>query len=235
MGSASSVTLEQGNAAEADGFRPICDRQTLTCRGCGDDSECDVNADLSQCLLGSCLACDATDHAGCTEAGSTPICDGDACRACASDNECATRPGNLDQCIAQGRRAGSCALCDPLDNAGCDGGSPVCDAGECRPCAGNAECNPGGGNQFTCTNGQCTGCNPADHDGCAANSATPFCDQQTESCRPCLSDAECGAVPGADGQCALGRCVECDPFDNAGCNADGATPVCCNNVCEPAM
>ena len=213
---------------EADGFRPICDLGSRTCRGCGDDGECDVDPTLTQCLLGSCLACDATDHAGCDEAGRAPICDGADCRRCESDNECATRPGTLDQCLA----TGACAECDTVDNAGCDGATPFCDGGDCRPCVNNGQCNPGGGGQFTCTNGRCTGCNPNTHDGCAANSATPFCAQETESCRPCLNDDECGDVPGAEGQCVLGRCVECDPFDNAGCNDQGATPVCRNNTCE---
>ena len=214
---------------------PICDVGSTTCRACAEDAECQSRpGDLNECVVGvGCRACDPDDHAGCDEVGATPICDGDSfdCRACGvvnGDTECASRPGDRNECVA-----GECQVCDVDDHAGCteDGATPICDAGTntCRRCTLDAECvdRPGKRNACSAT-GTCETCEPIVHDGCAEDSATPICDADTLICRGCLEHAECAGRPGDLEYCDDGECVLCEVGTNNGCA--GVTPYCDRRV-----
>jgi len=83
-------------AAAAAGCESTPASDTRNCGRCG--NACAAGA---QCLSGVCRACDPANSSGCTESSTTPICDAATytCRACTANNECATRPGNLNSCI----------------------------------------------------------------------------------------------------------------------------------------
>ena len=222
--------------APCDLITPICDEVDNRCEDCVNDQECtDRPGAEDQCVAGDCRACDPTagqGNAGCDAASGSPICSAATltCRACQADNEC----GAGRFCNAA---SGRCGACDPTRNS-CAGATPVCDAMSftCRACGGDPDCvgNAGGAQ---CVAGQCRACDPATADGCTENSATPICDGATFSCRACggggAGDTECTNRPGNRDQCVAGNCRACDPADDTGCNANGATPNCSAAfVCE---
>lgn len=72
-----------------------------------------------------------------------------------------------------------------------------------------------------CVAGRCADCDPATHQGCAADGPTPTCDPESLSCVGCAADADCRGrhcLPG-------GRCAECDPADHRGCGLP-ERPIC---------
>jgi hypothetical protein len=224
--------------APCDLITPICDEVDNRCEDCVNDQECvDRPGSEDQCVAGDCRTCDPTagqGNAGCDGASGTPICSAATltCRACQADNEC----GAGRFCIAA---SGRCGACDPLRN-NCGGATPNCNAVTLTCVAGgcqvDADCNGNpAGNQ--CVAGQCRACDPTQSDGCAENSATPICDPASFTCRACgagaAGDTECTNRPGARDQCVAGNCRACDPADDTGCNANGATPNCSAGfVCE---
>ncbi len=201
------------------GPTPICNPDTLVCRGCAGDDECPSVAPGSAedadrdgdgpiapasaspfCVDRQCRECNPDSHGGCDQEGPRPICRAGDCRACERDANCLERPGNLDQCIPDGPAAGLCKLCDPADNAGCDDpAAPVCDPQTftCVGCAEDAECNRGrdpGLASLECVAGLCSQCDPRDGQlnvGCDPLSDVPICDGERNFCRTCISSAEC--------------------------------------------
>jgi len=120
---------------------------------------------------------------GCTPpyCGGGEICDPVtlACRACASNAECALRDPTQSACVAGTCRA-ACA-----SNAECasDPAGSVCDGGGCRPCVADVECTTGAGVCIDTAGGHCAGTAEAlfveyDPAGCAGadgSSAHPYC------------------------------------------------------------
>ena len=244
-------------------FAACVDQQ---CRECDDDVDifCQ-NAPTAraegrlQCVGTGCFVCDprvregdvdALGQYGCDESDDNPICDpdGNTCRACESDAECSTRPGDRNQCVE-----GRCVVCGPDDYAGCgDPDAPVCDGGTltCRGCQVTAECDviSRDGPQLECVDGQCRGCNVEGNLGCSPFGAAPICNPGTLVCRGCGGDGECPSRPGSneveDGAdpaipasdlnfCFQSECRQCRPGDHAGCNEASARPICSAGDCAP--
>ncbi|MCA9537683.1 MAG: hypothetical protein KC620_02270 [Myxococcales bacterium] len=203
------------NAGCADAARPVCDPETLTCAVCQDDAECGPGL---SCTGGRCTGCDPAGNRGC-ENPSAPICDAAdrTCRSCLDSLEC-TLPGR-GQCVD-----GRCVECDVATHEGCVEASqrPICEAGTCRPCANNPQCELRPGEGDICADGICQICDGVHHAGCE-DPAAPICEGGAR-CRPCAGDGECASRPGVRGQCVAGQCAACDPEDGAGC--DAAAPIC---------
>ena len=224
------------------GAAPICvlsaDAVGTVCRACLDDDECPAQPDADEdpdgpgplapaserdfCLQGQCAACRTVDHLGCEEDGARPICAAGSCVSCAFDFDCEGRPGELDECIAEGPQAGQCKRCDPIDHAGCDDpAAPVCgDDFVCRPCDVDAECDRGDGALRACVDGVCAECDPTPgraESGCDPLSDVPICDAASASCRRCAESADCVALDRNLVGCVGGRCTACDPFTQVGC------------------
>ncbi|MCA9557537.1 MAG: putative metal-binding motif-containing protein [Myxococcales bacterium] len=228
-----------GPLPQCAGLTPVCD--SAECVECLNNLHCTgfENGDGSRghpggafCIDRQCKECNPVNNAGCDADGTAQICGDNAeCRSCQSDAECVVRGIDRDQCVSVGgvRR---CVACDPTDNSGCSGDTPICDDQTltCRGCRENNECSGGeclkapGENE-----GVCEGCDPVQHTPCGG--ATPIC--RAGECQECLADADCAGRPWPGGenrtQCVEGRCQFCDPTQNhAGC---GANELCCNFVC----
>ena len=219
---------------------PICDAGTSVCRACAADDEC--GADL--CVEGRCRACNPATNAGCTDPANNPFCSTATftCGACTEDSHCTTHGQNATQCVND-----ACVLCDSADGAGCNAGSPVCSNGACigcddsQDCVGNvnatgnacvanacvacngdADCNDHHlGN--VCNNGVC---GPCEGDGnCLGHTDGNVCltAQNPDVCGACAANADCANHPTGT-QCVNNSCAECNPLDNAGC--DAAAPIC---------
>ncbi|MGC6417773.1 MAG: hypothetical protein ACON3Z_11690 [Bradymonadia bacterium] len=218
--------------------RPICGDDNR-CRGCLENGaeEC-PNGKF--CVRGRCLECDNRDGRGCDITSDTPICNAEAtCDACTADAECqlADRNSPLNQCVTV-NGIGRCEICDPSDNAGCTTpGAQVCNGVTrvCGPCTNDAQCQrglePAVAAQVVCDEdtGSCTGCQEFEDVGCRLDGDQPICDGGT--CRGCVADADCDTHhPGT--QCVRGRCQECDPSSQAGC--DELAPICgVEGACGP--
>ncbi len=100
---------------------PVCNITTDVCDPCTDSSQCTRFADSPVCesTSGSCVGCvDASDCAG-----TRPICDMNACRACRADTECPSGACGTDgACVpendvlylsATGTNAGTCSRAQP--------------------------------------------------------------------------------------------------------------------------
>ncbi|HEY2899681.1 MAG TPA: right-handed parallel beta-helix repeat-containing protein [Polyangia bacterium] len=150
------VACSNVNKAQCTGTKPVCDGQDF-CRGCNGDNECPVAN--PGCLLtganaGACVACTKSDHCKTAPGGHVcdtksnqcvecvvdmdcgadkPICDGDKCRICKTDKDCADGYGMLPGlCLDSGRCAGAgdvlyvnqdtqhpCSTTGPLGNVRC--------------------------------------------------------------------------------------------------------------------
>ncbi|MCB9553696.1 MAG: hypothetical protein H6705_17790, partial [Myxococcales bacterium] len=216
---------------------PICGADE-TCRACANDAECADNPNNGgQCIAsGACTQCDPDAQVGCVEASANPYCaNNGACRPCANDAECVSVPGTRNECVTTAG-ATRCELCDPAGNAGCNAASttPICGGAvgnrACRACQNDGECGAG----LQCITagaqrGACRACDPANNDGCDANSATPVCDGATFRCVGCANDTQCAGRADGRLQCVSGRCERCDPgdpTDAGGCPEVSAAPIC---------
>ena len=228
-----------GPLPQCSGLTSVCDN--TQCVECLNNGHCTAfeNADGSRghpggsfCIDTECKQCNPVNNSGCSADGTAQICGDNAeCRSCQSDAECAVRGIDRDQCVSvDGVRR--CVTCDPLDNSGCSGDTPVCDGLTlaCRGCRNSPDC---GGRECLIAIGQvegvCQGCDPGSHTPCAG--AAPIC--AAGECRECQSDNECANRPWPNNevrtQCVEGRCQFCDPTaNNAGCLAN---QLCCNFVC----
>ena len=218
---------ETNAGCQLDSPRPYCDPgagagpENAFCRACAVDGECPGERICRE--EGRCVVCVNATGEGCDEPGAEPVCGNGACRECRNDGECLARDGERDECVD-----GGCALCDPVDNAGCDDPErPACRAGRCQACIDDGECLEALAGQCIASTGECAACDPLDNAGC--DPATPICDRGDLTCRQCDDDGECGAGEICNG---AGRCETCDP--NArddddplvarGC--DEASPIC---------
>ena len=205
------------------GASPVCDANTLSCRGCANDGDCADNARGDQCLgNGRCRPCDPNGNQGCDAGSNEPVCRGGGqnfqCSSCQDDGQCAGNP-NGEQCVA----GGACKACDPADNAGCGGGTPICDGGTftCRACANDGEC----GADF-CVAGACEACDPDGNGGCDAGGAVPICRGNPLDCRACNNNNQCAQNPNGNVCSPANGCRQCDPADHEGCDAGSNAPVC---------
>ncbi len=191
---------------------PVCDAGNFSCRACANDMECPGD---SQCVGGRCEGCDPADDSPC--AGAAPICgDNNECRGCANDAECANKDPANGQCLPDGR----CAPCDPANHAGC-GANQLCCNLQCQATNPGTQCEVCG-----------VACGDNSADSCVSRvcrcGGNPECEGQTAFCGDgqcvnCRDDGDCGGVRT---QCVADQCERCDPADDAGCAANGGTPVC---------
>ena len=158
---------------------------------CTADSDCLNDPAFALCDLSQhrCVrSLDGGDscHAG-TCFGSSPICDSNtnACRACATNDECKALLSGTDVCVMSGMKSGQCVAC--LTSTDCGTDTPVCDANQCRICRAHAEC----ASRVCRIDGQCVdpnnvlyvdnrGMQPlacaAKFNGADGSQANPFCD-----------------------------------------------------------
>lgn len=235
---AGSEVCVQGQCSACDptddsgcsGTTPICDDATRTCRGC---TASDCVAPQTCADTGECVGC--TDNANCT-ARTAPICNAATmtCRGCTNATDCMTELGRAF-CLADGR----CTDCNPTDNAGCTGTTPVCRTtggmtacvacttdGDCAGRAGTPVCAQSGANA-----GACVACDAEDSSVCAALGQT--CDVANNRCVQCLMNAQCsGTTPICDG----GTCRACTASDCTApsvCVTSGPLTGACG-ACNPA-
>ncbi len=232
------------NAQACGGNTPFC--LNGACRGCRNNNDCGPD---ELCCNNACAptggavgqqctacgtACNQANSDGCDDrscrcgagaacGGATPVCDdaNDRCVQCLADGDCAGNP-NGNECVNN-----QCRRCDPNGHSGC---------GANQLCCNNACVNTGAG-----LGESCTACNVACVQDttnvcsnrtclCGANQpcagASGLCVDGTGQCAACRVDGDCG---GATPQCVAGACRACDPLDDAGCTANGGSPICGNN------
>lgn len=86
------------DAHDCGGLTPVCDGQSMTCRGCQSDDECaSLDASKPACLIaadggttGVCVACTANKHCP----GTAPVCNThtNSCQGCLVDDDCKLHP-----------------------------------------------------------------------------------------------------------------------------------------------
>ncbi len=168
-------------------------------RSCTSAAQCSGIA--SNCVAGSCSACEATCPTG------EPICIASVgCVECGGNADCgAGSPFCLDN---------RCREC--LTNVDCPASAPSCEPREhrCRPaCMTAMDCS---GDAPICdTNMTCVGCRTSAD--CMID--RPICDSQTRQCVECIGAADCGA-----GQpfCVNNHCREC----RGSSDCPASQPVC---------
>lgn len=107
----------------------------------------------------------------------------------------------------------------------CDGSAQIClPTGVCVECQKNTDC--ASGKLCLASVGQCVEC--LNDSACSGKPAASACDQSTNTCSPCTSNAQCDLVSGKN-VCNAGACVECTQKDRASCKTDSAEQA----VCDP--
>jgi hypothetical protein len=182
--------------------------------GCASGAASVCNA--RTCMCGAQPAC-TTAAPYCLASGA-----GSACAQCKDAKDCQGRTDGKTQCVA-----GSCATCNPADNAGCSGSTPVCNASSrtCERCSSTPDNCPG---SLVCTpSGACGGCANAAND-CMTPTA-PICDSATTQCKSCTQgtagDSEC-MTQRQKPYCEAGRCGSCRPGSDMGCDLASTSPAC---------
>jgi len=110
----------------------------------------------------------------------------------------------------------------------CEGATPICnpDAGMCRSCASNDECQTRSPDARFCSAGGCVGCIASTD----CPPARPICGDVTRTCAPCQDNAACVANYPTSRICLGGACVGC--ATDADCA--GPKPICGDgHVCVP--
>jgi hypothetical protein len=240
------AVADDASAADAatDGAATsICD--PLTNAGCIAGERC----------LGvrGCMRCDPLSMVGmngCEPAAA--VCrlgtDGRAqCTACLVNADCGAS-GFCD--TASGACTNVCDPDGPLGDNGCSGQTPYCGAsGAGYACRGCAPTDCAGTTPYCVESGalagSCVACRDPSH--CVGDPQRPVCDLATLSCRvleprdcsgatpviangrcaECLSDTECGAVPGRPYCGAGSQCVSCAALPSVACSERSpASPLC---------
>lgn len=217
------------------------------CAECGPNSEC-ANPELL-CVDNACWACNPTTHEGCGE--TAPYCtlvgvnahsgdagsssgasDGPRCAECRTGSE-------FDDCVSGACVNGSCQPCNPEDNAGCDGSTPICAptsaedgaiVGEqCVQCANHGDCAGHAAGGY-CVNNQCTACDVATNEGCEGERAVcvnvaPPSTAPLFECHECLDACDDGQV------CLAFTCVDC--VTSADCQSPDAAECSPEHTCVP--
>ncbi|MEZ4435498.1 MAG: hypothetical protein R3F65_24095 [bacterium] len=212
------------------GAAPICDGAAFTCRGCGQDAQCQaLDPGRRYCVAGACLACDPRNSLGCDIDSMTPRCVAGTCQGCGDDAFCAARPNAPgDICLGNG----ACRGCDAADDRGCGGAAPLCDPVQffCLACQAG-QCPLGA----CAPDGACVVCDPADRGTCVqdlenpALVGPPLCDPITRRCVSCEGNPDCAGHPYGP-QCSNGRCA-CRN-DGTRCDLASVAPVCDNRNCR---
>jgi MYXO-CTERM domain-containing protein len=208
--------------SQCPGERPVCDRNE--CRPCMNDMDCGGDTPACNTASGRCVQCTAMSAMACTGgtplcnamsnrcvqcnsdtecSGATPVCDGNVCRACRADMECAAREGT-NACGA----SGACVQCTTASATACRSPTSVCNntTNRCVQCNVNVECS---GTTPVCDSNMCRGCR-GDMD-CAGREGTGSC-AMTGACVECTAESR-GACTGDRPVCdtMANRCVLCTP------------------------
>jgi hypothetical protein len=202
------------------------------CRKTSVASACSAcNMGCSSVAASACSNRTCVCGAGAACAASTPYClptgsgNTSACAECHDSQDCQGRPDGKSQCVG-----GSCALCNPTDNAGCGGNTPICNPSSraCERCTANPDNCPG--NLACVSSGACGGCASAATD--CTSPTTPICDSATTQCRACAQgapgDTECTSQLQKP-YCEAGRCGSCRPGTDTGCDQASTKPDCRTN------
>ncbi len=212
---------------------PVCDADSFTCRGCGANAECDDEQPGQVCLdSGACRVCDPASaiHEGC--AADELCCDRDGAPGCFATGY---EPGQECEACGEACELDAADACTERDCAcgdgeACGGDTPYCVGGACVECRADAECADSDVGPF-CLGNVCRACDPADNEGCVAESDAPFCDAETFTCRGCGDNDECVGNPnGATCLQATGLCRVCNPAGHDGCEDD---ELCCDRDGAP--
>eukprot|EP01130_Rhizamoeba_saxonica_P018441 TRINITY_DN9231_c0_g1_i1.p1 TRINITY_DN9231_c0_g1~~TRINITY_DN9231_c0_g1_i1.p1 ORF type:complete len:1382 (-),score=311.07 TRINITY_DN9231_c0_g1_i1:39-4184(-) len=184
---------------------PICNVSGEVCRGCVNDTECDISL---TCFSGACYECVNNSHCS----GSTPVCDENACVSC----DIATAGGCGD--LFCDDSTGLCETC--VINDHCDINTPICSNFTCNPCSDELPC-PGGG----CSGGICVDCTVNDH---CLDFSLPVCDidYTCKRCDESINECDDGSVCDE----ATGICVEC--IGNEDCDG-GLICDLSSGICRP--
>ncbi len=203
-----------------------CGRTRLCCNGSClpvTETNCsDCGQGCSPTAANTCneRVCGCGGGAACS--GGTPHCSGEGaaakCVQCRDGGDCAAGM----QCVR-----GTCAQCDPMNNSGCSGNTPICNANtlRCEACRANPDNCPG---TPVCTSsGACGGCTANDAADCTSPTS-PICNLSASPsvCRGCASNAECMTELSRPYCINNERCSVCNPADDSGCTAGSATPDC---------
>jgi len=187
------------------------------CAGRVGTPECDVTKSV-------CVEC--VGDAGC--GGTTPICVGNKCIKCSTDEECKKKDSGKGVCLETGEKAGMCVECK--DNAGCSAIGKVCnlETNTCVECVNHSTCK---GGTPLCVGNRCVSCNAGEAGGCKVKSAeTPVC-ATSGMCVECTSGdgSRCSAT-GKVCKVEASTCVECLGDEQCG----NTKPICNTktNQCE---
>jgi hypothetical protein len=133
------------------------------------------------------------------------------CFACVRDSDCAG-DGGLPRCDTIWHVCVQCGV-----QGDCGPGNWMCQADTClKVCTTGTDCPSG----MFCDDGMCEQCDG--NRDCTSTSA-PYCNQVTQQCVACVSDAQC-ADPTRHCDRATGRCVAC--LTGGDCQA--------GLICDPA-
>lgn len=209
-----------------------CPRARLCC-----DGTCVATNAEGRCT-GCAMGCELTTSNACTDrvcgCGANGSCTDDkkfcvgngkaaVCAECRDANDCDGRSDGRTQCIQ-----GSCAACDPANNGGCSGTTPICNAKTftCEACKGSPDNCPGA-NSVCTASGACGGCTANDAADCTSPTA-PICNLAVNPsvCRGCMSDTECMTELSRPYCVGNQRCAICSPTNDTGCGATSGTPDC---------
>jgi hypothetical protein len=208
-----------------------CPRNRLCCGG-----TCVATSSEARCT--DCeAACIATSANACNDrvcgCGANGTCTGDkkyctgtgrnaVCAQCRDANDCEGHADGRTQCIQ-----GNCAACDPTNNGGCMGNTPICNPTTftCEACKAAPDNCPG--NPVCTASGACGGCTANDAADCTSPTA-PICNLAVNPsmCRGCMSDTECMTELSRPYCVGNQRCAICNPANDMGCVATSGTPDC---------
>jgi hypothetical protein len=154
-----------------------------------------------------CVQCTTTSSAQCS--GATPVCKPatNTCVECIAEAQCAT--GTKRFCNTT---SNTCVQC--LTSPACTTATASrCDAGECKPCATNADCAHISG-KGVCDAGECVQCTGKNYAACGTHptSQKPLvCDSRARTCTTTKQERSTGLCGGcvSDAECMLGQlCVQ---------------------------
>ena len=208
---ADSLTCDEtGTSSTASGECVQCTVQTVV-------TQCD---DDQQCVLGAMPRDNSCEDL---------VCD--------DGNECTNDTAMGNACVPVGMRTLTSTTCCSSGTACAQGvGADFCTsvtgaAGTCEECLVETTCPDDG---LTCTGARtCTGNSCGFAGDPCAGTAQPMCDEATDSCRVCLTDATCQAAnPLSICDTTTGTCQSCD--DGNACTVDSVVGTgICSNVLRP--
>jgi len=262
--------LENGNCPAS---RPACNLATNICVGCMLDNYCSAPTPACNLATDTCVGC--MSNANCSSP--TPACNtgSNLCVQCTKDTYCSgatpacnTATNTCVQCTSNSNCHGTASLCDTgkntcvecLSSTDCKSASAsTCIAGQCEPCASNADCShlsgttvcktvsasesdagaePGDADAspnecVQCTGTQYSACGQSAGKNLVCNSLTNTCSTSAEHsgglCTPCVTDAQCPLGEMCVEEVFNGQSVGYFCFFKQGDTAHGAPASCFTN------